>query len=136
MENTLFTNPSFERIYAMAGESQNGSCIEQAVKSDGNRALKGTINGLFRFIVVPSIDNKGISVKLIDRPGHSDRINNNGEIRFTSPLNTENCKTLVKQIRCWLEAYETIYGLDGYVYAEKPTDIQVIDQENNDEGEN
>ena len=136
MENTIFTNPSFERIYAMAAESQNGSCIEQAVKSDGNRALKGTINGLFRFIVVPSKDNKGISVKLIDRPGHSDRISNNGEIRFAGPLNTASCKTLVKQIRCWLEAYEIIYGLDGYMYTEKPNGIDIINQENNNEGEN
>ena len=133
MENTIITNPSFERIYAMAAECQNDSCIEQAVKSDGNRALKGTINGLFRFIVAPSKDNRGISVKLIDRPGHSDRINNNGEIRFTSPLNTASCKTLVKQIRCWLEAYEIIYGLDGYMYAEKPNDIEIINQD--DEGE-
>lgn len=111
MDDLIFKNQVFERLWSTAGDE---NFLQKAKKPDGSLALKGCVDGTFRFLVLAADNPDSIVVRLIDKPGECDRVDSEGIIQFAHPLNTTNSSLLFNEVEAWLKAYELIFGLRSH----------------------
>jgi len=122
METNNSIHSPFRTLWSRSG---NTPFLIRATKPDGHRALKGKLSDNSRFLVLPSGNPPGITVKLIDIPERLSDTIQPCTINFSGELDISTPTKLLSEIEQWIDSNSSNHNPSSSSLTDMDT---VIDQ--------